>query len=504
MNESQKLRTILLWALLPIVCFTSAIGFTEWFASENSVQSSENYETMAWGKIIASSPDIIFQDVDSLKYYGWQKKVMMKKDSVMAADITHLFPESGARKVTIISKVSEFEVLNYNRTLYNGKIARQKNGDFILKVVENNECKIIPLGRFTGRLNLPPSHCIDKPKTTMNVLLIVTFLFCLLGFGFVLTSTKSTKDDIGWIHCVPPCAYILLLWCYGASEPKTDVHYYTIWIVSAWIASEIGLLSGVICRLYENKAVQSDNIFEHSKNKLKSHIFTIGEWKEVDGKDSLIINDDGTIYYSSPEKTSKLTFKISDNGCLIVLDAEDNVSIARYEVHPSSPQWSPVMKLSYNGKIFTKSGKSYKSEAEYYIKQNKENDTLTEVMKSLRMPKKNGSIGWMIVNAIALFFIGRGIPFFISRTVNNFDEIVNNFDEIIIVGCYWLVLFFALYCLIWNLSLILRRKRKEEVKRLFKLAYPKLQLPKLTEYIHAALKQPSLSIEEWEEQNKVK
>lgn len=505
MNESNKLRTILLWTLLPIVCFACAILFTNWFATENSVQSSVNYKAMAWGKIIASSSDIVFQDVDSIKYYGWQKRIMMKKDSIMAADITHLFPESGVRKLTILDKGDMnpvFEAWNNNATVYIGWIARQKDGEFVLRVNEGNEGKIIPIGKFTGRISVPNEHGIDRPLTTMNVVAIVTLLLCVLGFGFVITSENISKDNIGWlfyvsvISSVIPLAYVIL-WILGWWKFEGSLYNYPEWIALSWLISEIGLLSGVIYRLYETKEVPAENIFEHNFNKLKASVSPQGEWKEVGGTDSLIINDDGTLYYSTSEETCKLTFQIADNGSLIAADNDGKVVIVRYEVHPASPSWLPIMRLTYCGKTFTKDGRPYESAAEYYVKENKKNEVLKDVIKCLRLPEKDGSWGWAIVSAAAVAFIGKGLLNIIPRTVYNFDGIIG-------VGMTCAIFLFALYGLILNLWLISSRKRKVKANRLFSIAYPNLRQPELTEYIRAALKQSSLSVDEWKEQNKEK
>lgn len=503
MNESNKFRTILLWALLPVVCFACAIPLTKWFVSENGVKSPVNYDAMAWGKIIASSPDIVFQDVDSIRYYGWQKRVSLKKDSVTAADITSLFPEFGVRKLTILDKGDLnpiFEIWNNNGTLYFGWIDRQKDGGFVLKVNENNVGKIIPIGKFTGRMPLQEQQGMNKPLTTMNVVAIVTLLLCVLGLGFLSTSMKSSKDDIGWLAYVSigstllPLAYVVL-WILGWWQFEGSVYNYPEWIALAWLISEIGLLSGIVHKLYESEGVSSNNIFERNVNKLKSRISPIGEWKEVDGQDSLIINSDGTIYYSSPGQTAKFTFQIGDEGSIIASDIEDKVVIAKYEVHPSSPQWYPIMKLVFDGKTFTKNGQSYESTAECYISENKQKETRAEVMKSLGVPDNNGSWGWVIVSAAFAIFIGFRLPHTITHTVYNHDGIIG-------VALLCAVFLIALYGVIWNLWLIfVGRKRRTEVNRLFDTAYQRLHQPQLTEYIRAALKHQNLGVKEWEEQN---
>lgn len=82
MNETGKLRTVFLWALLPIVCFALAIPLTNWIAKENDLKTSADYKNIAWDKVIVSSPDVVFQDPDSIKYWGWMTRVSAKKKTL--------------------------------------------------------------------------------------------------------------------------------------------------------------------------------------------------------------------------------------------------------------------------------------------------------------------------------------------------------------------------------------------------------------------------------------
>lgn len=505
MNETNKIKTILLWALLPIICFACAIPLTNWFASENGVKSSVKYDNIAWGKIIASSPDVVFQDVDSIKYYGWQKRVMMKKDSLVAADVTHLFPASGFRKLTILDKGNlnpVFEVWNNNGTLYIGWIARQENGNFVLKVIESQEGKIIPIGNFTGRMNLPFEQGINKPLTTMNVVAIITLLLCILGFGFVITSDFGNSDKswlfvVSGISALLPLAYVAF-WLLEWWQFEGSLYNYPEWIALAWFISEIGLLSGVIYRLTEEPETPVGNIFERNYDKLKNRISPAGNWKEVCGSDQIIINGDGTMLYSTSEGTSKFEFQIADDGSIIVSDENGKIFVVNYEVHPSSPTWNPVMRLSFNGKTFTRNGQSYESSAEYYIQDNKKNDMRKELVKALRLPDKDGSWGWAIVSAIVIVFLGMGLPKMITHTVYNFDGIIG-------VGFSCAFFLYAIYGVIWNLWLILVvRKRKVIFNNRFDQAYSKLQQLELTEYLKSAIKDRDISIDDWQSQNKNK
>lgn len=256
MSNSNNLKILLVWALLPILCFVCAIPLAKWFANENNLKTSSNYDSIAWGKIIASSPDVKFQSVDSIKYYGWNRRQSMKKDSVVAADITHLFPDFEVKKLTIVDKGEAnpvFEVWNNNGTDYIGWIARQKNGNFILRVNESSEGKIIPIGKFIGKMNYTQGEGLNLPVTTLNVCSIIAFALCLIGFGLVETS-RPNKSAASWLSgvsfgCMSATGLYVIIWITGWGKFFGSIYNYPEWIVLAWLISEVGLLSGVIYHL---------------------------------------------------------------------------------------------------------------------------------------------------------------------------------------------------------------------------------------------------------------
>ena len=259
MNETGKLRTVFLWALLPIVCFALAIPLTNWIAKENDLKTSADYKNIAWEKVIVSSPDVVFQDPDSIKYWGWMTRVSAKKDSFEAADITSLFPEFKVKKLTVINKIGDvdpfFEVWNYNGTFYYGYMVRQDNGDFALAAKEQIKGggQLVPLGEFKGQMNDVFVHSIDKSSTMMDVVATVTLLLCLLGCGFVCLP-QFDDEPYSWLCWGPFSAAIIaffpvFLWLSESSNWYSE-WFIPEWITVAWLISEVGLLSGVIYRLY--------------------------------------------------------------------------------------------------------------------------------------------------------------------------------------------------------------------------------------------------------------
>lgn len=266
MSNSNNLGILFVWALLPIFCFMCVMPMAKWFADENNVKTTNNYDAIAWGKIIASSPDIRFQNVDSINYYGKNKKESLKKDNIVAADITHLFPDFEVKKLTILDNGQAnpvFEVWNHNGTVYTGWIERQSHGYFALVGNERSEGKTVPIGRFIGKMNYIQDSSIYLPATTMNVSVFMAFALCLIGFGLAMTSTVN-PPHMSWLVIVSYVAMSLtgvyvIFWFTGWGQFYGSMYNYPEWITIAWLISEVGLLSGVLYKLSAvNKRTDND------------------------------------------------------------------------------------------------------------------------------------------------------------------------------------------------------------------------------------------------------
>lgn len=494
MNETGKLRTVFLWALLPIVCFALAIPLTNWIAKENDLKTSAGYKNIAWEKVIVSSPDVVFQDPDSIKYWTWELRVSAKKDSLVAADITHLFPEFKVRKLTAIRKIGtidpDFEVWNYNGTVFYGVIVRCNSGDFALATKEQIKGggQLVPLGRFKGRINDVIVHRINKPSTTMNVVATVTLLLCLLGCGIAYTSFGR---EVSWLYRVPFVTALIallhvVLWI--LDEPFWGSKYFMPeWITLAYLISEVGLLSGVIYRLYAKKEKQT---------MLPSYVLN-SRWEAVSGNDSLIINNDGTLYYTLDEKTLKYEYKVGDNGDIIISDKDGNIVIAKLEGYSRKD-------INFNGKLFGINGISSKTRHRWEVEENKKN----MVRATFSVPKYDEDKYDDLLNAswkatifsvmfAVLCFIAIG--YFIATT-----DIMGWGGRLGIsflgsLGCF--LSYDALKMLLKQTFGRKRYKKAKSFDRLYDKAYLELKQPELTDYLRAALKNPELGVEEWKSQN---
>ena len=101
---TSQLKVLLMWALLPIVCFAIAIPMPKWYADIVDAKTGTQNEKIAWGRLILSSPDIVLQSVDSISYFNTFLREGLKKDHFMAADVTHLFPDYKAKKITLLNQ----------------------------------------------------------------------------------------------------------------------------------------------------------------------------------------------------------------------------------------------------------------------------------------------------------------------------------------------------------------------------------------------------------------
>lgn len=259
---TSQLKVLLMWALLPIVCFAIAIPMPKWYADIVDAKTGTQNEKIAWGRVVLNSPDIVLQSVDSISYFNTVLREGLKKDHFMAADVTHLFPDYKAKKITLLNQseiITEssptIAVWENNGSFFYANLNRSKDGDFYFVVNSNGQSKAINVGRFSGSLNLVPKHTIDLASTTLNVVAIVSLLLCLLGCGIMLGTNSSnlTKetDCFCWSVILPTAALLLyvVFWIIGTPSIFEKRYNYPEWIAIAWLLSEVGLLSGILFKM---------------------------------------------------------------------------------------------------------------------------------------------------------------------------------------------------------------------------------------------------------------
>lgn len=273
---TSQLKVLLMWALLPIVCFAIAIPMPKWYADIVDAKTGTQNEKIAWGRVLLSSPDIVLQSVDSIPYFNTALRESLNKSDVMGADITHLFPDYKARKLTIleVSKLDDamptIAVWENNGSFFYAYVNRSKDGDFYLLVKNNGQEKAINLGKFTGRLNLVPKHTIDLASTVLNVTAIVALLLSLLGYGIMLSSKISNRpsetDFLYWIvfGATALLALYVGFWLFDGPSFFGKRYDYPEWIAVAWLLSEVGLLGGI---LFKMKVESNPSTFSQKSEK---------------------------------------------------------------------------------------------------------------------------------------------------------------------------------------------------------------------------------------------
>lgn len=258
---TSQLKVLILWVLLPIVCFAVAIPMPRWYADIVDAKTGTQNEKIAWGRVLLSSPDIVLQSVDSIPYFNAALRESLKKEEVIAADITHLFPDYKAKKLTLL-EVSKMEdamptiaVWENNGSFFYSYVSRSKDGDFYLLVKNNGQEKAINLGKFAGRLNLVQKHTIDLATTTLNVVAIVALLLSLLGYGIMLSSQISKRsaesDFLYWIvfGATALLALYVGFWLFDGPAFFGKRYDYPEWIAVAWLLSEVGLIGGILYKM---------------------------------------------------------------------------------------------------------------------------------------------------------------------------------------------------------------------------------------------------------------
>lgn len=434
-----------------------------------------------------------------------------KKNSFEAADITSLFPEFKVKKLTVINKIGDvdpfFEVWNYNGTSYYGYMVRQDNGDFALATKEQIKGggQLVPLGEFKGQMNDVFVHSIDKSSTMMDVVATVTLLLCLLGCGFVCLS-QFDDEPYSWLCWVPFSAAIIaffpvFLWLSESSNWYSG-WFIPEWITVAWLISEVGLLSGVLYRLEAKPQIEPVENQEHSKLTEICHSI----WEEDGGIDSLVINKDGTLFYTSKERTSKYEYTFSDNeSCILASDNEGNTFVLKLDEYG----------IIFNGKLFGYGGVPYETRRRREVEVDAKCREKNHMKKVLGVPEKDygwrdGS--WKKVAKYALWAV-YSIAILVLSILDKEGQIDLGLKEtqfkILLYASLCGILWFS-YRTFGQLKQILGRKRHTQkiawaFDGIFDKAYWQLKQPELTDYLRAAIKNPKLSVNEWKSQiNSVK
>lgn len=272
-HKFSRITNLIIWAFVPVVFFIVAIFFVKWYADNIGPNDEDIYsvaDDMDWGKVISGSPDVKFEITDSLKYYRYADRELLKQNNIYVANISRLFPDLNATILLLEKRYpiltfdkggtsQKFEIRQKNGAVYYGRIRCNKDMGFYLKVardsIVSDKANIIPLGKFYGKVNMPKRYSIDVAGTTINVVSIVTLVLCILGLALILTTENIVDKNLFLLWVVLFALWIPLTivvgWLFNWWQFYGKVYNFPEWIALFWALSEIGLLGGVIFRTYQ-------------------------------------------------------------------------------------------------------------------------------------------------------------------------------------------------------------------------------------------------------------
>lgn len=266
----SHMKVLLMWALVPALFIALAIVSVKWYVCnfESSTDSFPTNDDIEWGKVISNSPDVIFETTDSLKYYRYAERELFKRSNIQVANVSNLFPDFNATLLLLEKQdpiltfdkggtFQMFEARQKHGGVFYGKIHRSKDGNFYLSVLQDSikSKSNVPLGRFSGTLNLPPKKAIDVVRTTLNVVAIVALMLCLIGAGIMLGSNTPNRNvDTEYIFYAVVISTALLalyvgFWLFDGPAFFGKRYDYPEWIAVAWLLSEVGLLGGILYKM---------------------------------------------------------------------------------------------------------------------------------------------------------------------------------------------------------------------------------------------------------------
>lgn len=207
MNKKQLPLYLLVGCIIPIILFTTVAVAIPYFIKNMDIPTEYDEDT-AWGRIFFTNDKISYVPIDSIEYFGNQSKEDFKNQGLKyAADITSLFPDYKARKMTVLSDLGEnyaFHIWYDNRSVHYLTGLTYKRGQWIGYISSNDSIQssqIINLGRVEGNSYSTKEQIIDVSGTYLNGLLILTI--CILVVCFILYVGNHLNNKwLMWITLV--------------------------------------------------------------------------------------------------------------------------------------------------------------------------------------------------------------------------------------------------------------------------------------------------------------
>ncbi len=159
--------------------------------------ATEYDENTSWQTIFRSNDQIKFEPIDSISYFGPQTKDEYKACEMdYAADITDLFPDYKAKKITLISDLNfkhQIQIWANNGSIYYVQPKANKHNKWIGIVQTSDSTNVgnVVLGRIIGTTNIN-QRPLDISGTYLNVYLILTI--CILLICFIIQLHLKTNE----------------------------------------------------------------------------------------------------------------------------------------------------------------------------------------------------------------------------------------------------------------------------------------------------------------------
>ena len=377
MNKLNLTSKMLLWALLPIVCFAIAIAATKWYC-----------DTVIPRELVQSNTPLNWYNTSFEKLPAELKTQINPNRELRyrVADASYSFPN-------LKKKIADENNSNFKAYLYN--IYQQDDDSWEREsqwiYYKNNRMWVLeskPLGP-------------DFEATIINIVWFLSFGICLITAIIFLFYDQPDYMPLTVFTCFIT-GFPFIAWLVFDASLSTLFSYgnYPEWILVALIICEISIIS-LVSQIYQyqlNQSLDSSKEKDNSQTEenlgLKNSIleqklnkFTLDTRKFIqvvennEEKERLeIIFFDDYLPIGANNKWDKFSYNINDddddNYIITFIDNDNNYNIIKI----NDKRWS-FPQLIFNGIEFTKDGKSLTelefNEEKEYLKYNIEDELIS-------------------------------------------------------------------------------------------------------------------------------
>lgn len=247
--------------IFPIILYVIAAIAIPYFIKVGDI-ATEYDENTSWQTLFRSNDQIKFEPIDSISYFGSQTKDEYKSSQMgYAADVTHLFPDYNAKKITLISDLyfkHQLQIWADNGSIYYVQPKANKHNKWIGIVQTSDSTNVgsIVLGRIIGTTNIN-QRPLDISGTYLNVYLILTT--CILFICFTVQLHLNTDKIYGLILCVLLSITVgFLAFCLWNKYSPISQSYMIESVIALFCFSELGVFCTFATALLPNRQKKDD------------------------------------------------------------------------------------------------------------------------------------------------------------------------------------------------------------------------------------------------------